>query len=488
MLNKLSLIAMLAVLGLSPVYASHNNNYVDEGNGSVLVDSGLASHAKDLGFLDKFKFSEEMLVDNLINGSIFMKNAGINGINSGLMVLDSAFEPDHSIQFSSQPDLPKKQLKDKEISHGTAVAAIAASTNEKLLAMASGATVYPINARPMFYMTREQIALIEPKKQQLEMLRAAFERDIEIPYIQKLKTLRIEAQKYQEASNQEELQRIEAEREQIIKDHQENYNHYGLVTGVIYREIKEISSMKRNLFDRLEETIEWCIANKQPIPHVVNMSLGCELSQSEANLVVSSLIRLFKKYDVLLVTSAGNDSNTDDLKYIGEKCEDNSSTCDIKKIFLDNPEIRERVMFVMASDLDQCAEFSTRAGMAKDHTLITFGYNFNTSTYAADGSVLKQGKTEGGTSIAAPRVAAVATVLKKYFPELTMVQIKSILLETAVKPKNSEEDFGRGSLNPAEAWKAAVKMTTPTAPVVATAPVERIGLFSKLKGLFVKKN
>lgn len=436
------------------------------------VESGLSEYAKNLDYLNfslrKAKErKDETLVQSFLEGVTFMKSMGIDGAGAGLVVLDSGFEPDSSVQFSSNSQfVESKNLKNNEVEHGTIVAATAASTHEKSVAIASGAAVY-INECQVFYKTSEQNSLIEEKEKQLFAIRDAFSNDVEGPYVKNNKVLSNKAKQYRDAGNLVELKKVEDEQEKSIKEHQQRYNEYGLITTPLIAEIARLKKDEKNLFDRLEETIESCIANNQPIPHVVNISLEIKFNKSKANLIKASLDRLFKKYDLLLVIAAGNDGGS-----IGEKARNTQGLFSLKQMILDNPEIQEKIMFVTASDIDKQAGFSTRAGVAKDHSLTTFGFAFDTSTYAADGSVLKKGDFVGGTSFSAPRVSAVAVVLKKYFPELSMDQIKKIILDTAEQSEGrSQDELGRGLLNPLAAWAKAVEMTTPVVPAPVLVPV-----------------
>ena len=47
-----------------------------------------------------------------------------------------------------------------------------------------------------------------------------------------------------------------------------------------------------------------------------------------------------------------------------------------------------------------------------------------------------------GTSMAAPVVAGVAAMLRSYYPDLTAVQVKSILMQSAVKDKTKVKKPG----------------------------------------------
>ena len=45
-------------------------------------------------------------------------------------------------------------------------------------------------------------------------------------------------------------------------------------------------------------------------------------------------------------------------------------------------------------------------------------------------------KAQDGTSMASPVVSGIAALIMSYYPNLSTVQIKNILLETATKPSN----------------------------------------------------
>jgi hypothetical protein len=240
--------------------------------------------------------------------------------------------------------------------------------------------------------------------------------------------------------------------------------------------------------DRIAETVEFCRDNNLPLPHTVTMSLSFSVTKEEAPLLANRLLEVLKKHDMLFVTSAGNESKENALQYVGEEVNANG-LMNFDKVILQTPELLERVMYATAYlKHDRIAEYSTRAGNAKDHTLIANGTIFNTSTYNLDGSVLRKGDFGIGTSLAAPRVAAAATVLKKYFPTLTMLQIKKILLNTAFKAQDHDErEIGQGGLYLLAAWNEAVKLTNAVAEAPVQEPAIKKSFFGMIKGLFSKK-
>jgi subtilisin family serine protease len=70
------------------------------------------------------------------------------------------------------------------------------------------------------------------------------------------------------------------------------------------------------------------------------------------------------------------------------------------------------------------ATYSTRAGILADRFILASGETGYTNVV--------------GTSFAAPRVAAVAAILKQRFPQLTPAQISNVILLSADKDINND--------------------------------------------------
>lgn len=165
---------------------------------------------------------------------------------------------------------------------------------------------------------------------------------------------------------------------------------------------------------------------------IINFSFGKKYS-SHPNWV-NDAMKYASEKDVLIVSSAGNDSNNIDLNENHTFPSDNEEG----KEFLNN------LLTVGASsyDLDslQIAYFSNYG--AKNVDLFAPGYQVYSSVL--------DGKFEylNGTSMAAPNVTGVASVLRSFYPKLSASSIKHILMASGIqmndklKKPNSEEIFG----------------------------------------------
>jgi len=150
---------------------------------------------------------------------------------------------------------------------------------------------------------------------------------------------------------------------------------------------------------------------------VINMSWGKKYSSHKQ--VVDEAIQYAEAHDVLLVHAAGNDGND---------CDTVNSYYPIAKFR--NGKFAENLVQVGCS------------GTFFDSHLpaLYSNYGKNTVDLFAPGDESygplpnNQYGYAGGTSNAAPFVVGVAALLKSYFPELTMIQIKNIILETVYRP------------------------------------------------------
>ena len=157
---------------------------------------------------------------------------------------------------------------------------------------------------------------------------------------------------------------------------------------------------------------------------IINMSFGKGYSWHEK--VVEDAIKYAEKNDVLLVHAAGNSSQDNDTS-------DNFPN-DIYKgkgfLFFKGKEKKyENWLEIGALNYqvgdNLAAPFSNYG--AENVDLFAPGMQIN-STIPDDGYQNAQ-----GTSMAAPVVAGVAAVLRSYFPTLTAVQVKNILMNSSTK-------------------------------------------------------
>ncbi|ARK11629.1 S8 family serine peptidase [Fibrivirga algicola] len=164
---------------------------------------------------------------------------------------------------------------------------------------------------------------------------------------------------------------------------------------------------------------------------VINMSFGKRFSPYKD--AVDEAIRYAESKDVLLVHAAGNNGeNVDSLPtYPRPEYEDGSIAKNY--ITVGNSTIRLGSTLPASS-----SNYGTRVDLFAPGTDIDATTPHNTYQKLT------------GTSMAAPCVAGVAALLRSYFPNLTAVQVKDILLKSAYKPDVMVRLPGRagGSLVP----------------------------------------
>ncbi len=148
---------------------------------------------------------------------------------------------------------------------------------------------------------------------------------------------------------------------------------------------------------------------------VINMSFGKSYSPDKA--VVDEAIKYAVSKDVLLVHAAGNDNKDIDVvasfptgKYL-------------------SGEVASSYITVGASGLtdDETlkADFSNFGKTSVD--VFAPGVSINSTTPG------NSYKLEDGTSMAAPVVSGLAALIRSYYPKLTAVQVKEIILKSVVK-------------------------------------------------------
>jgi len=148
---------------------------------------------------------------------------------------------------------------------------------------------------------------------------------------------------------------------------------------------------------------------------VINMSFGKSYSWDKA--VVDEAVKYAVSKDVLLVQGAGNDNADIDV----------ASNFPNKKY----------------SSGGEASSYITvgASGFVDDETLKADFSNFGKSTVDVFAPGVKinstitdnQYKPENGTSMAAPVVAGLAALIRSYYPKLTAVQVKEIILKSVVK-------------------------------------------------------
>lgn len=153
---------------------------------------------------------------------------------------------------------------------------------------------------------------------------------------------------------------------------------------------------------------------------VINMSFGKGYSPYKK--AVDEAIRYAAKKDVLLVHAAGNDGSENDGK-------NNFPNDEFSKRGLFGPKFAPNWIEVGALNWEGeeklAADFSNYSGNRVD--LFSPGVDIYSTVVGSNYD------SYPGTSMASPMVAGAAALLFSYFPDLTAVQIKNILMESTIK-------------------------------------------------------
>jgi subtilisin family serine protease len=153
---------------------------------------------------------------------------------------------------------------------------------------------------------------------------------------------------------------------------------------------------------------------------VINMSFGKGYSPYKK--AVDEAIRYAAKNDVLLVHAAGNDGSENDGK-------NNFPNDEFSKRGFFGPKYAPNWLEVGALNWEGneklAADFSNYSGNRVD--LFSPGVDIYSTVVGS------KYDSYPGTSMAAPMVAGAAALLRSYFPDLSVVQIKNILMESSIK-------------------------------------------------------
>jgi subtilisin family serine protease len=155
---------------------------------------------------------------------------------------------------------------------------------------------------------------------------------------------------------------------------------------------------------------------------IINMSFGKGLSPNKK--WVDQAVKYAQKKDVLIVHAAGNENmkNTFDNHFPNDR---------YTKSSLFGPKYAENWLEVGAVDWQGgerlAADFSNYGNTTVD--VFAPGVDIYSATPENNYTAHQ------GTSMAAPVVAGLAAVLRSYFPQLTAVQVKRIIMDSAIKQK-----------------------------------------------------
>ncbi len=162
---------------------------------------------------------------------------------------------------------------------------------------------------------------------------------------------------------------------------------------------------------------------------IINMSFGKGYSPDKK--YVDDAVKYAAEHDVLLVHAAGNDSENNDTS---PNFPNATYTEPVKKGLFKKEKIAPNWLEVGAlswvAGERRVANFSNYG--KKNVDLFAPGYQLNStvpdSKYAAF----------SGTSMASPAAAGVAAIIRSYYPELSAVQVRSVLVNSVVKQDDGE--------------------------------------------------
>jgi hypothetical protein len=463
MIRRILLAVLLTYVTLPLTRASDNNDspcaavpvLAQQGYSKGLVPvellqrSDLAETAKDLTTLEKLNRQHPKISSHLLGRGLkgFRKHIMADGFGAGLIVVDAEFDLDPCINFTDPKGFKYGQMNEQE-AHGMLVAAAATSVNPDTPGIAAGAQVYPV---------------VIPKLVESENTRIHGGRTLE-----ELLQLMLDIEVIEAAFNLKVDEKPE----------------------LMGQAMDSLSRRYRNMLDKIENTLQMCRDRKQPMPRVINMSLGLRPPKSYISEFCKCLVKILKDNDILLVLAAGNEGRAvHEKKVVEAKPQDRllaSLTMSLTTVLNEHPDLAEHLLLVCAGfdeehrepslfeswwpwkdhastymKSNKPASYTNFAGNLKDHALMAEGSLEYYPLINEDGKFFSKILPTHfkGTSFAAPRVAALALLLGKYFPSLNMQQIKNIILGSAFKPAGYDPlRTGQGSFDPLQAWIEAVKV------------------------------
>ncbi len=148
---------------------------------------------------------------------------------------------------------------------------------------------------------------------------------------------------------------------------------------------------------------------------VINMSFGKSKSWDKA--IVDEAVKYAVSKDVLIVHAAGNDNKNID-----------STTNFPSRKYLDGTLASSWITVGASGHLDNETLKAAFSNFGKTEVDV-FAPGVNINSTVPDNKY----KLENGTSMAAPVVAGLAALIRSYYPKLTALQVKTIIMQSVVK-------------------------------------------------------
>lgn len=405
----------------------------------------------------------------------------VDGVGAGAIVIDRDFEPNAALDLHTYDTINMLDHPEK-VSHGTTVASLIASKADVTTkSLAAGAKIYAVTTETK--QNREKDLSLE---RQIHTLKAQ-QKEMAQQYEKQQADLELRRVELKDQGKDEDAGKLLFKKVEAANDHMFHVMKCSadLENLMRLRLMQTKPVMSNSTLEQIQLTLDECRQNGQALPRVLCMSLPCTAGAEVEEERFQTLIKILEDNDMLFVLAASNEGDEDKAFVLGrDKIESHEAYVDFFNKLNDYPALVKRSIFVGAHfESDKIADYSAQAGSMKEHFLIADGNVINFKTYNEDGFARHSGdEFEYRTSYAAPRVASLAVVLGKYFPNLTMLQIKQIMLNTAFKQKNHySETVGQGALFPMAAWNQAVRETN------AQKKAANPGFMGKIKWLLKKK-
>lgn len=192
----------------------------------------------------------------------------------------------------------------------------------------------------------------------------------------------------------------------------------GVADHVQIMTLKVMSSYRELRDKNLAEAIRYAVDNGAK---VINLSFGKSYTWDKKD--VDDAVKYAMRKDVLIVHAAGND---------GLNLDDKSNPCFPSKYYLDGSGEANAWITVGASgwidDASLIAPFSNYGKKTVD--VFAPGVQINSTIPGSEY------RTMSGTSMATPVVVGLAALIREYYPNLSAVQVKDIILKSVVKPSH----------------------------------------------------